>query len=129
MARRTGNFSTRLMHVLKKRLEVVAIGVLGVVLVAWRTFSVLNYRTDAGLPEPIHVGNLEVVSVGRALPAVTEFSVLSVREAASELNPDELVLGVEVKGEARAYPINMLSGPNHEILNDTLGGRPIAATW
>ena len=38
-------------------------------------------------------------------------------------------LGVEVGGEARAYPINMLSGPNREILNDTLGGRPIAATW
>jgi hypothetical protein len=117
------------MHVLKKRLELLAIGLLGVVLVAWRVLSVLSYHVDPVLPEPIHVGNLEVVSVGRALPAVTEFSVLPVREAASELNPNELVLGVEVKGEARAYPINMLSGPNHEILNDTLGGRPIAATW
>ena len=29
----------------------------------------------------------------------------------------------------RAYPINMLSRPDHHVLNDTLGGQPIAVTW
>jgi len=42
---------------------------------------------------------------------------------------NELVLGLELNGEARAYPINMLTGPSREIINDTLGGIPIAATW
>ena len=41
----------------------------------------------------------------------------------------ELVLGVVVEGEARAYPINMLTNPTREIINDKLGGRAIAATW
>jgi hypothetical protein len=34
-----------------------------------------------------------------------------------------------VKGESRADPINMLTGPQREIINDRLGGRAIAATW
>ena len=42
---------------------------------------------------------------------------------------NELVLGVVVNGQVRAYPINMITGPRREIINDTLGGRAIAATW
>jgi hypothetical protein len=34
-----------------------------------------------------------------------------------------------VEGKARAYPINMLTGPRREIINDELGGKAIAATW
>ncbi len=60
---------------------------------------------------------------------ITEFPVKAVRDVGDALNPSELVLGVVVGNEARAYPINMLTGPQREILNDTLGGRPIAATW
>ena len=37
------------------------------------------------------------------------------------------VLGVNAGGESRAYPIPFLSW--HEIVNDTIGGVPIAATW
>jgi hypothetical protein len=38
------------------------------------------------------------------------------------------VLGVRVGKDARAYPINMLTGPDREIINDTLGEKAIAAT-
>ncbi len=37
------------------------------------------------------------------------------------------VIGVEIDGEARAYPLRVLS--SHEIVNDTLGGLPIAVTY
>ena len=37
------------------------------------------------------------------------------------------VIGVEINGESRAYPIPYLSA--HEIVNDTVGGRKIAVTW
>jgi hypothetical protein len=37
------------------------------------------------------------------------------------------VLGVNTGGESRAYPIPFLSW--HEIVNDTVGGVAIAATW
>jgi hypothetical protein len=46
-----------------------------------------------------------------------------------EIGDDELVLGVELGGQARAYPINQLSGPRREAFNETLGGRAIAVTW
>ena len=39
----------------------------------------------------------------------------------------EPVLGVVVNGEARAYSMWHLDA--HEIVNDVLGGVPIAATW
>lgn len=46
---------------------------------------------------------------------------------ASDLEDDELVIGVQIEGEARAYPIRVLSA--HEIANDEIHGRPIAVTW
>jgi len=42
-------------------------------------------------------------------------------------DPDELVLGVEINGDARAYSVPLLS--RHEIVNDVVGGKPIAVTW
>lgn len=49
--------------------------------------------------------------------------------AAFEANlPDSAwILGVSIGGEARAYSLNLLNG--HEVVNDTVGGRPIAAVW
>ena len=42
--------------------------------------------------------------------------------------PDEdLVLGLEWMGEARAYPIRMLT--YHHIVNDTVAGRPLLVTY
>lgn len=48
---------------------------------------------------------------------------------AADIDDNELVIGVEVNGAARAYPINQLTGPQREIINDVLGGTAIAATW
>ncbi len=62
-------------------------------------------------------------------PVITDVPVKSVPEMNGILNPSELVLGVTVGGKSRAYPINMLTGPRREILNDSLGGQAIAATW
>ncbi len=69
------------------------------------------------------------VRVLEAQPAITKFATKPVQDVANGLNPSELVLGVTVGKESRAYPINMLTGPSREILNDTLGGQAIAATW
>ena len=49
--------------------------------------------------------------------------------ADSDTAANELVIGVEVNGQARAYPINQLTGPQREIINDVLGDTAIAATW
>jgi hypothetical protein len=61
---------------------------------------------------------------------LTEFPVRPVAEAAKGVNPTELVLGVTIGKESRAYPINMLNTfPGQKLVNDTLGGKAIAATW
>jgi Protein of unknown function (DUF3179) len=61
---------------------------------------------------------------------VTQFPVKTVHEAWNDLRPDELVLGVSVGAESRAYPLNVLNdSPDHKVLNDTLGGQPIAPSF
>ena len=61
------------------------------------------------------------------IPAIDHPEFLSAIEADEEYAPDELVIGVEFEGDARAYSIPHLS--RHEIVNDTVGGRKIAVTW
>ena len=43
------------------------------------------------------------------------------------MEPDEHVLGLSINGDHRAYSLRMLS--SHEIVNDVVGGVPVAATW
>jgi hypothetical protein len=43
------------------------------------------------------------------------------------LVPREPVISVEVKGEARAYPVRILMW--HEIVNDEIGGEPVTVTY
>lgn len=46
------------------------------------------------------------------------------------LAPTELVLGVTVGPESRAYPLRLLGAdPQRKVLNDRLAGHSIAATW
>lgn len=45
----------------------------------------------------------------------------------AKLADGEKVLGVVIGGEARAYPLIDLDA--HEVVDDVVGGKPIAATW
>ena len=47
--------------------------------------------------------------------------------AAAFLGDDELVLGYDRDGEARAYPVSMMFW--HHIINDTVQGRPLLVTY
>lgn len=62
-----------------------------------------------------------------AIPAIDDPQFLSAAEADEYYAPDELILGVEFNGDARAYSVPLLS--SHEIVNDTVGDRKIAVTW
>jgi len=59
-------------------------------------------------------------------PVLTNPKMLGVAEA-TDLLDGEPVLGVVVAGEAKAYPISIMGV--HELVNDTCGGQPIAASW
>ncbi len=43
------------------------------------------------------------------------------------LKPKELVMGLEINGDARAYPVGMMR--IREIVNDEVGGTPVLVTW
>ena len=43
------------------------------------------------------------------------------------LNPKELVMGLEINGDARAYPVGMMR--IREMVNDEVGGTPVLVTW
>ena len=45
----------------------------------------------------------------------------------SPMLDSDFVLGLEINGEAHAYPIRLLNG--REMVNDVVGGVPILATW
>ncbi len=60
------------------------------------------------------------------IQAIMKPSFESAREA-TWLAGSDSVVGVAINGEARAYPVPILS--DREIVNDTVGGVPIAVTW
>lgn len=46
---------------------------------------------------------------------------------ATNFPDDELVIGLNINGDARAYPAGILY--NREMVNDTVGGVPVLVTW
>jgi hypothetical protein len=61
------------------------------------------------------------------IPALTNPEVVSVAEGDTFMEVQDLLLGVVVNGEARAYPHAVLWW--HEIVNDVLGGKPITVSF
>jgi len=52
-----------------------------------------------------------------------------VAAADAEIGGTDMVMGVVIGDEARAYPLNYMNGPYNEIVNDQLGGVAIAPSW
>jgi hypothetical protein len=84
--------------------------------------------------EAISVNMNEVVTLlpPDAIPAVLPERAQDIMVSAAQADDAGIdqsvhVIGVEINGESRAYPIPFLS--RHEIVNDEVGGRKIAATW
>jgi hypothetical protein len=87
--------------------------------------------------EPCLVPRASLIASGMpkdGLPALVDPSVwkLGQADAASAtrvkfLVSEDRVIGVTIGGQARAYPLRLLVW--HEVVNDTLGGVPIAVTY
>jgi hypothetical protein len=61
-----------------------------------------------------------------AVPAVDRPKIVSLRDAYG-IGDWEPVVTLSIGGERRAYPIQLLSW--HEVVNDTVGGVPVAVTY
>lgn len=98
----------------------------------------LNLRAEKvtiNLPEASGTGittnavDLKIVTVlGKdGIPAILDPQFLRPEDASSQMKANERVIGLSIEGDHRAYPLNLLS--RHEIVNDTVGGVPVAVTW
>jgi len=88
------------------------------------------YRGDTvdGAPEPL-VDLDEIRSGGPppdGIPSIDDPAFLSVDDV-DFLEETEPVLALDIDGDARAYPVQILMW--HEIVNDTVGGVPVAVTY
>ena len=61
------------------------------------------------------------------IPAIDDPKFASFSVVAGWLGDEEPVVALEVNGDARAYPIQILLW--HEIVNDTVGGTPVLVTF
>jgi hypothetical protein len=61
------------------------------------------------------------------IPSIDNPKFISLQEADKPLEDSELVLGLNINGDIRAYPLQILVW--HEIVNDNVGGLPVAVTY
>src|ERR687897_1265202 len=61
------------------------------------------------------------------IPSIDNPKFQSVKKADEILHDSEFVLGLNINGDIRAYPLQILVW--HEIVNDMVGGKPVAVTY
>ena len=110
--------------------------VLVVVIVFAQRFGIFGERIDLPVSSVLVPSDAEERSVKAftftardGIRSIDNPSFLSAREAEErgEMVPTEFVIGISINGDSRAYPVNILS--RHEIVNDTVGGVPLAVTF
>jgi hypothetical protein len=109
-------------------ISAIAVLVVGYALVRLRGDTRSTVPVTGGAPEAGATEYAIVTLLPRdAIRAIDDPSFYLAAQADDEYAPEELVLGVTLDGESRAYSTSFLD--RHEIVNDTVGGRKIAVTW
>lgn len=88
------------------------------------------FREPYGNPDAMKI-RLEEISWGGVImdvgiPSLDNPPMIAASEA-SYLLDDDLVFGVEINGDVRAYPLRIMGW--HEMFNDTIGGVPVALAY
>ncbi|MBI4197567.1 MAG: DUF3179 domain-containing protein [Chloroflexi bacterium] len=85
----------------------------------WRT----DFSRRVVVPEEIRFLGL----MRDAIPPIYEPHLESTAEADGRMFPLGPVIVMEIGSDARAYPQTILV--SHEVVNDVVGGVPVAVTW
>jgi len=119
---------------MKQALRLIVAALVGVLLVVvgwgagWWSDAEDAEKTEATGPAP-RIGRFLrsrfYIEHDRFLPSTDPKTVPGKR--ARFLNPESEVFGVVVDGQARAYPVSMIS--YHHVVNDVIHGIPIAVTY
>ncbi len=76
--------------------------------------------------DPIRADEIVSVIPQDAKTALVRPAYLAAAQA-YDIQPSEEVIGVVINGDARAFPLATLNV--HEIVDDVIGGQPVAVTW
>ena len=128
---------------LRRTCAVAAVIVVGFAISSWLILGTLDRGRGGGWTTPVAsahgrrgiewyrrgVGARRRTGPRRGFPPFVRFPVATAEDARPEVRDGDYVVGVELDGESRAYPLNMLSSPERHVVNDDLGGQPIAVTW
>lgn len=93
------------------------------------TEQLATESNEKGEPEPI-VPLDKIVSGGPppdGIPSIDDPKFVSIEEADKFLQDGDQVVGLNINGDIRAYPLQILVW--HEIVNDNVGGTPVAVTY
>ena len=85
-----------------------------------------EWKTDT-LNKTIDLSEITVAVPRKTFPTIDYPKFINKAEGLIAFFEHEPVISVAIKGEAKAYPLNMLT--MHEISNDSLGGVPILPTY
>ena len=91
--------------------------------------DVSGQPTATAVPEAKPEPELEIITRLRrdGIQAIFDPTFVTVSEAGVFMRDEELVIGLTIDGDSRAYSVAYLSG--HEVVNDVVGGKPVAVTW
>ena len=80
-----------------------------------------------GVPHEIRLEEITWGGVVKdGIPALTNPQLIQANQA-SYLSDDEPVFGIEINGDARAYPYRIMDW--HELFNDVIGGIPVSLAY
>ena len=86
-----------------------------------------TFGFDASTKKSVALSDLHQGCPARdCIPSIDNPQYLPAEDAV-HVADDDLVITLSYKGEYRAYPSRILD--HHEIVNDTIGGDPLAITW
>ena len=98
----------------------------------WEVFSAFGTAHWAWLGiGSITIAGLSLLYWGMYVPVVmappVEHHLVGIEEADGILQPDSVILGIEMAGEVRAYPRDLIARPHW--FNDELGGKPLMISY
>lgn len=89
--------------------------------------ALIPTATPTPRPRRLLPGELQLAASPDDIPAIFASDDIFVNTESKEWLDNEEIIGVEINGDARAYPISLLS--LHEVVNDVVGDEPVVVTW
>jgi len=86
-----------------------------------------TFGYDLGTPSDVPYDDIMQGCPARDCIPPIDDPVFVSADQAGHVRDQDLVMGVVIKGDARAYPQLIMN--YHEIVNDTIGGQPVAVTF